>query len=896
MHSFTLSLSLLALTVTVATAQTADSLNQATRDTTSTLSVRTLIVQQNRQTPPERRPVSVFTRTLDGLIPGLQSTNGGGQPGAAPELMLRGFSSYNTGMMPLIELNGTVYSGDIATLNPQDIDYITLLKSPSDVVIYGNRAANGILQIKTKSGIPDKGRLTIDAKAGIVTMGIRDYDKLDTRAYYETMYQALSSTPYAVIPFLGGYNAFDLPDNQLFTAEGRINPATTLRYEEDWFKETRRTGFRQDYTITTSDEGNKGHYYLSAGYLNEKGYIKSTGFERANITFNGSVNPKPWLKAGLFTTGATSSQHFIDTRDSLHNPFYVARFMPAAFPVYYRDATGTIQKDEKTGADKYDWGSSIDFPNSSMGNRLIAPATNIPGSLTLDNRQNKSGSWIVNPYLELTILKQLKARTDFQYNVSQNKQYLTLNPYYGDGAITNGREDITTTNQSTTALRQTLSWDRNIAKHNILVSGGYEYYGFHTSFTTTMTTGNSSNIPSASGTYSKTQEGFFLRGNYSFDEKYFLTAGARLDHMINRIPGNRMKPYWAVGAAYDISREPFLQNSAVNKLKLRIDYGTQGNNGLLSYSDDPFAEQIRQWNTGMDLTLFRALNISLDAYRRFNPLSVNHIPPSYPGGIIRLINMSIENKGLELSLRTAPLKPNRKLGWSLFFTAAVNRNKVRRLDVQETQEGSIYDLNLPEYAGPDPVSGQATYYINLPGGRFTTTDYGLLQAKDLRTFGSAQPDLYGSLTQTFTYKRLLLSIQLNYSLGGKYYDQVYAHLMGNGLRGTWAPDILDAWTPDHSTTDIPRVSTTDAYSNAVSNRFVRNASYLNIKNVYLGYNLPATVTKRAKLKTLTAYLTAENLWLFAAHKAIDPQASFNGMGGYNYLPARTIMIGISAGL
>ncbi len=874
-----------------------DSVMTAQRDTLRKTFCPALVITYPRPWLQDL-PVSVFTRCLDGAIPGLQSTNGGGQPGSSPELLIRGIGSYNTDNAPLLLLNGAAYSGNIAYLNVQDIDHITVLKDAAATVIYGNRAANGVLDVVTKGSVSYRNRLNIDVKSGIVTRGIRDYDKLQAKDYYETIYNALAGTPDATLRLLGGYNAYNVPDNQLFTPEGKINPNASLKYEDDWVKETQRIGFRQDYNIATSGAGARGSYYFATGYLNEKGYIKSTGFERWNATFHGSIKVFSWLKAGIFATTAVGSQHFIDPGNTMNNPFYVARFMPPVFPVYYRNADGAREVDPVTGKDKYDWGNTDLFPSSSMGNRLFASGVNSAGSLAMDNRQNKFNAFLVNPYLEIKFLKQFTYKAGFHYNYNNNKQLVEYNPYYGDGVSTGGRLSTLLTKDKIYTLNESLTWKPAYTDHHPEVVAGHEAYEANNNFTSQTTYGPGRTSTSGAGTYYYNVEGFYLNGMYNFKEKYYLSAGIRRDQTSQLGPQLRWGNYWAIGAAYDLSNENFMKyHDWINTLKMRASYGIQGNSGFALYKA-PAAEKIRQLNLGIDFYAFNnRLNINLDVYHKNNPSSILTMPPSHPAGFPYFADMQIKNQGLELAIATDIVREYNKI-WSIRLNATHNKNSITpNPGTTPSPVTSIYDLYLPGYAGPDPASGQATYYINTSRGRFTTTDYGLLTAQDWQNIGTAQPWLYGSLKNSFSYKQFDFSFQLNYSLGGKYYDQIYADLMGNGLfNGNWSPDILNRWTTQNTATDIPRISIADQYTNATSDRFVKDASYLNIKNVYLGYNLAVGRLKKAKLKALTIYLTAENLWLFTASKGMDPQASFDGMGRYGYLPARTIMLGVNVGI
>lgn len=829
----------------------------------------------------------VLTRSLEGQIPGLQVTNGSGQPGASPELVLRGFSDLSGSNEPLLVVNGAVYPGNIASLDIRDITSVTVLKDAMTTIAYGNRGANGVLEIETRQKIAGSGRLNLSVRSGIVTRAIRDYDKLGTKDFYEMMLYATNQRfPTNVLEYLGGYNAYNVPDNELFTADGKINPNASLKYEEDWQKAIQRVGFRHDYHLSTSEKGKQGAYYLSAGYLKENGYIRGTSFERANINFTGSLTIRPWLKAGLITTGALGTQHFATSgnRDILAT----ARLMPLVYPVYSLDDNGQQVINPATGEARFDWGFTT--PKS----RPYGTGLNTLATLEKDKQLNKLPSFLVNPYLEISFLKQFTLHTGFHYNYDLNKQTLDFNPDYVSSANPGRLLTLTREALKTSTARQSLTWKRDFEKHHIEAKAGWEIYRSRQDYQLTATRADTISVNKVASSYQDNVEGYYARGQYNYDERYFVSAGIRRDATNRLSPSSRWNNYWAAGLGYQISNEAFLRNSDwLNTLRLRINYGTQGNSGISNALQEL---KFKHLDAGIDFTAFRSrLDLTLDVYSRNNDalLGWNNY-------------LKVKNKGVEISL-SADLISKSNTDWTVKLIAAHNKNSVVMPEsfpvlyqngYRLTTGSSLYDFYLPQYMGPDRTTGQATYYFTdangMPG---ITTDYQALTEQDKKMMGSASPALSGSFTNTVRLKQLSISLQLNYGIGGKYYDQLYASLMSNGLdRQNWSTDILDHWTPNNPSSDIPRVDIYDPYTNALSSRFIRNASYLNIKHVYIGYSLQTGKLKKMKLQSLTVYLTAENLWLFAATKGMNPQSTFTGIDAWSYMPARTIMMGINVGI
>lgn len=882
----------------------------------------TKVITESIQPTLSRNGVSVLGRAFDGEVTGLQSTNGSGQPGTSPEFLIRGMGSLNGSNAPLILLNEAPYFGSISSLNPQDIKSVTVLKDAIATIPYGSRGANGVIKITTKNGTEhQEGRLSINARFGIITRGIRDYDVLTSeKDFYETMYSANNGilSMDQLMQHLGGYNSYNVPNNQLFTPDGKINSSASLKYHDEWSKELQRTGLKHDYNLSYSNKGKRGNYYITAGYLNEQGYIKHTGFERFNVALNGDIRVTNWLKAGINTTVSTGKQRYIYTSNDLSNPFVIMRNMAPIYPVYYYNATGEKETDATTGMTKYDWGNFSYYPESSISNRPFGPGTNIAYSLKSNNIYSKNFTRILNPYVEATFLKQLTLNAGLHYNNNHNEQVGELNPLYG----TNIRSTANADGEIFT-INQTLTWKPTFNDHNLKIIVAHENYKLKEEYRQESIAPGPIYYDHYQST--TTFEGYHAIAEYDFKSKYYLSAGFRRDG-VSKYWNN----FWAVCAGYAINEESFLKSvDWINLLKLRFSYGIQGANSLptnyfpfqdidYGYIDQspniasPNSNQYKQWNAGLDLTIFdNRVSATVDVYRRLNTSAYffTYRPGQNPGvgGVILNEGMKIANQGVELALRTDLIR-NYKTRWTTQLNLTHNVNKVTTIpdylqqllygSYQIKEGNSLYDFYLPEYAGVNPNNGMALYYKNDANGqRIETADYSSLVPDDYKNLGSAFPKLYGSITNTISWKQFDFSLKLNFGIGGKYYDLVYQQLMSNGSqRSNWHTDILNHWTSENMDTDVPRVNILDDFANVNSSRFIRDASYLNIKNIYIAYNFSESKLKNARLKSLSIYLTADNVWLFSAKRGMDPQATFSGTSGNVYAPARTIMLGIHVGL
>jgi hypothetical protein len=582
--------------------------------------------------------------------------------------------------------------------------------------------------------------------------------------------------------------------------------------------------------------------------------------------------------------------------------------MAPIYPVYYYNAAGEKETDPITGMAKYDMGSLANYPQSSIGNN--PNGTNIAYKLSSDDIYNKNLTGVLNPYVEATFLKQFTFNAGLHYNKNHNEQVSDQIYTWGIKNVTNAQGEIYT-------LNQTLSWKPSFNNHHLKVSVAHENYKLKEEHRSEAVTATGTQAGYEFSQNTNNLEGYHAIAEYNFKSKYYLSGGFRRDGTSMLTPSIRGNNFWAAGAGYAISEESFLKNiSWIDLLKLRFNCGTQGANGIpanyysfqaidygyITSNTNVFNSifgKNQQINAGLDLAILNnRISATVDVYKRLSTLFAYFLNPDD--------EMKIENKGVELSLNTDLIR-NYKTQWTTRLNLTHNVNKVADMPepyqlysgLYHIKEGSpLYDFYLPEYAGVDPDNGLALYYKNdAHGQRIKTNDYRSVIVPDYKNAGSIFPKLYGSLTNAISWKQFDFSLMLNFSIGGKYYDQVYQQLMGSGtFANNWHTDILNHWTPENTATDIPAVDIYNQFTNNNSSRFIKDASYLNVKNIYLAYNFSESKLKRAKLKALTIYVTADNIWFFNARKGLDPQATFYGTSGNVYVPARTIMFGLHAGL
>lgn len=446
-------------------------------------------------------------------------------------------------------------------------------------------------------------------------------------------------------------------------------------------------------------------------------------------------------------------------------------------------------------------------------------------------------------------------------------------------------------------------------------------------------------------------EGYFFRAMYNYDTKYFGSVSYRRDASSRFAKDHRWGNFWSAGGAWLISKEGFFDVPWVNSLKLKASVGSQGNDNIGDYlyadsysivnNDDQVAFQWRQkgssditwetntnWNVGTEFDLFNGrLSGSLDYfYRKTSDMLFSlNTPPSigYTSYFVNLGDM--KNSGIELVLQGTLIR-NKDFKWDVNFNISHVKNKVLKLPdaIKTTKveghdgyvnldksfvskykyfvaEGlSLYTWYLPKFAGLDPETGESLFYKDILDeagnvtGQETTKDSS--QATDY-LIGDALPKFYGGLGTSLTFRGFDFSINMNYQLGGKAYDYTYQTLMHSSgtTATTWHKDILDAWSPQNTGSNIPRLQFAETYSqNPRSDRFITNASYLNIQNINLGYTLPSSLTQKYNIQNIRVYFSGENLFYFSARQGFDPRYSLQGYTNPElYSPIRTISGGIS---
>jgi TonB-linked SusC/RagA family outer membrane protein len=919
----------------------------------------------------EKVQAANVTKALEGAVAGLQTAGGNGQPGSGLNMRIRGFGSINASSAPLYVVDGIVYDGQINALSPDDIESMSVLKDASSSALYGSRAANGVIMITTKKGKEGKSKLSIKATSGLVARAVPEYDRVNSKEYYELIWEGYRNalvrqgnyTPAkaaelasgtdnsSVYGRLGFYNNLSVPAADLFTAEGKVNPAATVLWEDDWQDALFRVAHRQEYLASASGGNGKNDYFLSFGYLDEEGIVRASGFNRLTARVNVNLEITSWLKVGTNLSGSTQKTNNLMLQSTASsNPFYYTRMMAPIYPIWIRDeATGALVADPYSPADRlYDYGgnqNAVIDPATGKAmwgdkRRAYAPNSNLVSTIDLDRQHASSDNLSNRSYVEIMFLHDFTFRVNASIDLMNEYATNYQNYLYADAASVKGRSTKSYGRLRSVTCNELLTWKKSFGEHRFDVLAGHENYNYdgqsmnaaRTGFGiyTTELAAAAVGEGSSSGSNAYRLESYLSRLNYDYDSRYYFSASLRRDGSSRFYRDSRWGNFWSLAAAWNASQEDFLQgHDWLDHLKLKVSYGGQGNDNVGTLyawqqlytinnynnggANGAFLASLEnrklQWevnnnlNIGAEFRLFDRLWGEVNWFHRVSDNLLFLVPRPQSTGIGSMYENvgAMRNRGIEVQIAADVLKSADFL-WNVDFNITHIGNKITKLPQKEIISGvnklmvgqSVYDYWLRESAGVDPATGDQLYYMddpNNPGGRTVTADH---NAAGKYYVGTAIADAYGGLTNTFSYKNLELSMLCTYSIGGQMYDNIYASLMHSGSFGTnFHKDALKRWQKPGDITGVPRLENGNSAQNAASNRYLIDASYFIIKNVSLSYNLPRRWLSKLQIEGARLFVSADNLYIESARKGLNPQQSFSGVTNFGYVPTATYTLGLS---
>lgn len=948
----------------------------------------------------ERRPVSSVTSVLEGMSAGVQVNNTYGEPGSSPAIRIRGFSSINNSNAPLYVIDGVPFGGNISDLNPADIESLTVLKDAASSALYGSKASNGVILITTKRGKSDRVSFRVNSSQGIYNRGIKEYDKLGPKDFMEVMWLGYRNSLMTQNPDLKledantrasnqlisdylGINIFNTPANELFNSNGKLESwvAVPASYDDlDWFAPFERLGHRQEYNVSADAATDKSSLFFSAGYLDEKGYVISSDFQRFSARSNMSVTPTDFIKAGLTVVGSHQSYNNTDgSGSSIRNPWQTARNMAPIYPIYLHDPlTHEVLRDAQ-GNKIFDDGAS--GRQQHIGRNLI---WEWEMDRDLTHRSTLQGI----AFADIDFMKNFTFSVKGDLNIRNSENRNFRNPIIGDGQGNNGRSSRTFYRYNNNTFQQILRWEKRFGKHNVDLMAGHESYSYRMDYHT-MRKDNQTipgNIEYSNFTEMSTlggyaheyrTEGYLSRGRYNFDRKYYIDGSFRRDGSSRFHKDTRWGNFWSLGGSWVVSREDFMKPiTQVNNLRLRASYGEVGNDNVGSYyaymglytlqqnanrgaayltqleNMDLMWETSGSFGTALEARLFDRMNVTIEYFDKRshnllfdvnNPLSAGGTSTGDAISVITKNIGSIANRGIEFTTDVDVIR-NSDARLNLGFNITHFKNTILKLP-DENKDGlisgskryleghGIYDFWLYQFAGVDQMTGMSLYKINYDSyhipvkdgegniipvdGRSPVDENFLVKIGDeyyvtrineaeRNWSGSAIPDFFGSINPTFTYKNFSFSGVFTFSIGGKVLDYSYQSLMRvSESVSALHSDLLNSWngipegmtenSPNRIKKDgIPRIDfTTATNTNQTSTRFLKDASYLVIKNLALSYNLPSRFIQGAQIQGLSISAAVDNLATFTSLQGMNPQQGYGGLNNNEFVTARVFSMGVN---
>ena len=860
-----------------------------------------------------------FVKALEGAVPGIQMNNSTSMPGIWGSIYVRGRGSLNSGTQPLYVIDGMPVDSDtddnsltystnntidpMSSLNPADIESITVLKDAAATAIYGSRAANGVIVVTTKKGAEGKFNINLDIKQGFVTTANNNMD--------------FANAQQTMKLFTDGYTAAqggDWQENYNYLADDYFGWDRKSSY--DWMDAISRKGYYQDYNLNMQGRTGSAGYYVGLGYLNTEGLIIGSDLERFSGRLNLDTKFK-WATLGVNSSYSYTTQNgfSLSTAGSMSSPLTAAVSSQTPMDPFY-DSEGN-------------------YANINNYNPL-ALMDEKTGELNQSNTQMVN----LNPYFQIDFGKGIYANTTLGVNINELRQYqywsALYNPqaqdYNGLGQQYNSKSTVVTWNNI-------IGWNYKFAdKHDISLMLGqemqkksyfYEYYAksdfpFAASGMRDLTTAGTDQ----GNEYYKQEArlaSYFADVHYSYADKYYLSGSFRRDGSSVFGTDNRWGNFWSVGGKWRISGEEFLsENEIITNATLRASYGTVGNQDISWYAARGFYssgynynqmpgmrptsipnpeltwEVSKKFDIGFDLSFLQRIHLTFDFYNEETSDALFEIPLSMTTGISKTYQNigSIRNRGIEFSINTSIIQ-NNDLNWNFFANLTWNKNEVIKLSTDDPleytyqiiEQGHPYSqFYMKEYVGIDHETGKPLWYLNKEGDE-TTSDY---NAAAKRYVGDADPKVLGGFGTNLTWKGVDFNLNFNYRLGGKVYNSGAAFTgFGMAFRTPLEDVALNSWTPENKNAKYPQYIYRDPNNaTATSSRYLYSGNYLRISNVTLGYTLPKTWTQKAFIQKLRAYVSVDNLYTFTASDFVgyNPETSANGVIAWQY-PATCTFIG-----
>jgi TonB-linked SusC/RagA family outer membrane protein len=844
---------------------------------------------------------------LNGKVPGVYVAPGDGRPGSSGSIVIRGKTSVNGETRPLWVIDGVITgTNPNNSLNPGDIETMTILKDAASTAIYGSQGANGVIVVTTKKGSSDKLTINASAKFGINSLSNGNLEVMNGEELYD-LYQSFSNQELIEFP--------------------RWNE-DLKKSSYDWWDTATQSGVVQEYNISAAGGTDKVKSYFSLGMYDEDGAVKGYDYNKYNFRIRTEMKPTKWLTIKPLIAGSRT-----DIDDKEHSVTSMYSNLPWNSP-YLEDGTPTPNYSQT-------------WVNSNTTNYLYDLQWNRSESTT----HALSGNFDFD--VRITDWLSFASVNNYSYNNYEYK-YLT-DPRSDAGSGVDGRleEEVQKTVRRYT--NHILRFSDNFGKHAVNGLIAYEFNDYTYKYLQAIGTGfvpgfevlNVVAKPEKTAGYiqEKAKQSVIFNTHYSYGGKYLAQVSFRHDGASNFGDNKKYGDFFSVSGGWNVEREEFINYDWLDLLKLRASYGSTGNDPTSlypqydlyavnsKYDEDPGSliyqignknltwEKTYTLGVGLDVAIFDRIRVTLDYYNKYTSNVLFRVPVSGLVGVTSVWKNigEMSNKGFEVSLGGDVIK-SKDLNWGIDFNLGLNRNEMKKLYGDDRKiitssfggpAGSINRIlekgrdvdtyHGREWAGINPETGAPQWYMtDADGNRVITEAYA---KADEVVLGKYSPDFYGGFSTNLSWKKLDFNAVFGYSAGGKIYnysrqeydsDGAYTDRNQMKLHEGWS-----RWKKpgDVATHPLPSYNNS-TNSNKVSSRYIEDGDYLKLRSLTVGYNLNLPQWQIANLRL---FISAENVFTLTGYSGVDPEIGVksddrtivNVVGPAAYPVTRKFMFGIN---
>lgn len=892
-----------------------------------------------------------FIEAMQGKLAGVQITSASGEPGAAVNINIRGANSINAGTTPLYVIDGvqidanngevgsfSAASNPLSSINPSDIESIEVLKDASATAIFGSRGANGVVLITTKSG-KGNSRIEFNSFTGI-SRANKQLDLVGGQDYATYRFETNRNDPLYGQDTDGNGSLDAVRD---YSNEPSIN----------WQERVLRPALSQNYNISYSEGGPKTDFSTSIGYFKQEGIVLNNTFERYSLNFKINHKPNKKFKIGTTLNGSYIEGNGVGSSNGqglIYNGIVQSLIMykPINVP---GEGLSNVDDDNLVGLS-----NPLDFVNFSYKK---TPLTRIVGNSFAEYKiipeltLRLSGGAVITASDNGEFYPSTTAWGFTRNGMASINNVNTLT------WLTSNTLNYTKRFKRVHYLNALIGFDANSYLYK---SFQMRAEGFDIQTINGVDNINQAQVFAQLPTTTRllsTREAFFGRINYNYKSKYFLTATLRNDGSSKFGRDNKYALFPSGALAWNVTSEKFMKNiQAISNLKLRTSFGVTGNDRIPAYQSLATANSVfysstdnaqlgisvlttanpnlrwettYQYDAGMDLELLNGkFGLTVDVYKKeTRDMLLEADIPGQTGFSKQFQNIGrVDNKGLEIALNSVNIK-TKNFSWTSNFNITFNRNKVISLgdasfiavrindQIQDVGRvvvgqpiGTAYGLVFDGIYQTDDftdvaagvlkpeVAGRAG--VSVRPGDFKFRDLngdGVVDNSNDRTIiSNSNPQHFGGLSNTFTYKNFDLSTQFFWSYGNDILN--LGRYRAEGYQGASISQAFfdNRWTETNPSNTYPRFIANGRFDN--SSYYVEDGSFLRLRNVTIGYNIPSKLAKNLKINNCRLYLTGENLITWTNYSGFDPEVASNrsllpGLDGLSYPRSRTFTFGLN---